>query len=131
MSEIVSRKATSSLGQPAQQAEEREVGLGDGFEEPVFLKKVVVFRVPDERQMRVEDERERGGMALVILGAAEGSALRWHKGFSTGSSAALGMTSTKRAAEILEPIEALLDHVDARRVAQADGAIVAESHARE
>ena len=37
--------------------------------------------------------------------------------------------SLERAAEILKPIEALLDHVDARGVAQPDGAIVAEGDA--
>src|SRR3954469_20903008 len=37
----------------------------------------------------------------------------------------------ERAAEILEAIEAFFDDVQARRVAQANGAIVAESRARD
>ncbi len=46
--------------QPAHHAEEREVSFGESFEEPVFLEEIFVLRVPDERQMGVEDERERG-----------------------------------------------------------------------
>ena len=38
--------------------EQGNVGLGDGLEEPGFLQKLLVFGMPDERQMRVEDEGE-------------------------------------------------------------------------
>ena len=37
-------------------AQQRQVGFGDGFEEPIFLEKILVLRMPDERQMRVEEE---------------------------------------------------------------------------
>jgi hypothetical protein len=42
------------LRQPAQHAEERKVGLSQRFKKPVFLEKIFVFRVPDERQVGVE-----------------------------------------------------------------------------
>jgi hypothetical protein len=38
--------------------QEGDVGFGDGFEEPVFLEKFFVLRMPDEREMSVEDEGE-------------------------------------------------------------------------
>src|SRR4051812_6985627 len=49
------------LGQPPHHTQERQIGFGDGFEEPVFLEKILVLRMPDEWQMRVQDERERTG----------------------------------------------------------------------
>ena len=49
------------VDQPPHHAQEREISFGDGLEEPVFLEEILVFRVPNERQMRVEDERERPG----------------------------------------------------------------------
>ena len=42
-----------------QHHEKRDVGFGDGFEEPILFQEFFVFRVPHERQVRVEDERER------------------------------------------------------------------------
>ena len=41
--------------------DQRDVSFGDGLEEPVFLQKLLVFRMADERQVRVQDE---GEMAL-------------------------------------------------------------------
>src|ERR1700724_1177605 len=38
--------------------QQRNVGFGDRLEEPVFLEKMLVLRVPDERQVRVKNERE-------------------------------------------------------------------------
>ena len=38
--------------------QQRDVGFRDGFEQPGFLQKFLVLRMPDERQMRVEDEGE-------------------------------------------------------------------------
>src|SRR5216684_5665521 len=38
--------------------DERQVGFGDGLEEPVLLQKMLVLRMPDKRQMGVEDEGE-------------------------------------------------------------------------
>ena len=47
--------------QPLHHGNQRQISFGDGFEEPVFLEKLFVLRVPDERQMRVKNERERTG----------------------------------------------------------------------
>ena len=48
-----------AVAQPAvHDLNEREISFGKGFEEPVFFKKMLVLGVPNEREMRVEDERE-------------------------------------------------------------------------
>ena len=48
-----------AVAQPAvHDLDQRDVGFGDGFEEPVFLQKFFVLRMAHERQMRVEDEGE-------------------------------------------------------------------------
>src|ERR1700736_99269 len=47
--------------QPLHHAQQRDVGLGDGLEKPIFLEKPFVLRMPNERQMRVENDRERTG----------------------------------------------------------------------
>ena len=39
----------------------------------------------------------------------------------------LGRDALKRGAELLEPVDALLDDIHARGVAEADGAVIAES----
>ena len=44
--------------QPPHHPEQGKVGFRDRFEEPVFLEEILVFRVPNERQMGVEDECE-------------------------------------------------------------------------
>ena len=49
--------------QPTHHAHQREVGLGQGFEEPVFLEEILVLGMPDEREVSVEDEGERAGHA--------------------------------------------------------------------
>ncbi len=41
--------------QPPHHAEERQIGFGDSFEKPVFLEEILVLRVPNERQMSVQD----------------------------------------------------------------------------
>ena len=43
-----------------QDLQEGDVGLGDGFKEPVFLQEFFVFRMADEGKVGVEDEREVG-----------------------------------------------------------------------
>ena len=49
------------LHQPLHHREQRNVGFRDRFEEPIFLKKVFVFRMADEGKMRVEKKREMAG----------------------------------------------------------------------
>src|SRR5437867_9788598 len=44
--------------QPLHHLQERDVSLGDRFEEPIFLEKMLVLGMPDERQMRVKNERK-------------------------------------------------------------------------
>ena len=39
-----------------QTLDERDVGFGDGLEEPAFLQKFFVFRMAHKRQVRVQDE---------------------------------------------------------------------------
>ena len=39
-------------------AQKRDIRLGDRLEEPIFLKKMLVFRMPDEWEMSVQNERE-------------------------------------------------------------------------
>ena len=67
MSDIVSLKATPSSTSRLHHAQERQVGFGDGFEEPIFLEKIFVLRMPDKRQMRVEDEREMSRACVEAL----------------------------------------------------------------
>jgi hypothetical protein len=38
--------------------QQRDVTLGDRLEEPVFFEEMFVFRMPDEGQVGVENERE-------------------------------------------------------------------------
>jgi hypothetical protein len=39
-----------------QHLQQRDVGFGDGFEEPAFLQKLFVLRMAHERQVRVQNE---------------------------------------------------------------------------
>ena len=95
--------------QPAHHAQERQIGLGDGFEEPIFLEKILVFRVPNERQMGVEDEGEGPGghdQFLVIPSAVEGSrcsTLRFRHGILRLRFAPLRMTMTRATASGRNP----------------------------
>ena len=41
-----------------QQLQQRHVGFGDGLEQPVLLQEPLVLRVPDKRQVRVQDQSE-------------------------------------------------------------------------
>ena len=41
--------------QPLHHRDERDVGFGDRFEEPVFLEELVVLRMAHERQVRVKN----------------------------------------------------------------------------
>ena len=43
--------------QPAHHPQQRNVSLRDRLEEPVFFEKVLMLRMPNERKMRVENER--------------------------------------------------------------------------
>ena len=49
------------IRQALQHLQQRNVGLGDRFEEPRLFEELLVFRVPNERQVRVKNERELPG----------------------------------------------------------------------
>jgi len=44
------------VAQAEERLQQRDVGLGDGFEQPVLFQKVVVLGVAHERQVRVQDQ---------------------------------------------------------------------------
>src|SRR4051794_4266320 len=44
--------------EPFHHREQWNVALGYRFEEPIFFEKFLMFRMPNERQVRVKDERE-------------------------------------------------------------------------
>ena len=44
-----------------QELQQRHVGFRDGLEQPVLLQELLVLRVPDKRQVRVEDEGQVAG----------------------------------------------------------------------
>jgi hypothetical protein len=44
--------------EPLHHLQQRDVSLGDRFEEPVFFEKMLVLRMPDEWQVRVKNKRE-------------------------------------------------------------------------
>ena len=58
---MVSWNGTSSRTSRCIMRDERKIGFGDGFEEPLFLEKFFVLRVAHERQVRVKNEREVTG----------------------------------------------------------------------
>ena len=118
--------------EPLHHAKQRNIGFGDRLEEPVFLEKIFVLGMPNERQMRVENERERAGMALQNYGSRAIARIR-RTSIHVLDRAILRIAqnpqseiASQRAAEILEAIETFFDDVDAGRVAQTNGAIVAE-----
>jgi hypothetical protein len=46
------------VDQPLHHLEQRDVSLGDRLEQPFFLEKMFLLRMPNERQVSVENERE-------------------------------------------------------------------------
>ena len=54
--------------EPLHHPKQREVAFRYRLEKPVFLEKLVMLRMPDERQVRVKDKREvTGGHVLLKL----------------------------------------------------------------
>src|SRR5438045_850112 len=84
---------------------------------------MLLLRVPNERQMGVENEREISHRRFQI------SDLKLRLCFNL--KLAIRNLKLQCATEILEPIETFFDDVDAGRVAQANGAVIAESGARD
>jgi hypothetical protein len=52
--------------QSPQHPQQRKVGFGQCFKEPIFLEKIFVLRMPDEREVGVQDKREGGGHGSVV-----------------------------------------------------------------
>ena len=52
--------------------QQRDVGLGDGFVKPIFFEEIVVLRMPDERQMGVQDQAEITQRHQKKLGTGNG-----------------------------------------------------------
>ena len=46
------------VGEPSKNAQQGNVGLDDGLKEPILLVKLLVFRMPDEREVSVEEESQ-------------------------------------------------------------------------
>ena len=44
--------------EPLHHLQQRDVSFGDRLEEPVFFEKMLVLRMPNEWQVRVEDKRK-------------------------------------------------------------------------
>src|SRR5207302_11019531 len=52
------RESDVVIGQALHHLQQRNVSLSDRFKEPVFLEKMLVLGMPNERQMCVQNERE-------------------------------------------------------------------------
>src|SRR5205085_2349457 len=103
--------------------QQRNVSFGDRLEEPVFLEKMFVLRMPDERQMGVKNERE------MIHCKFQTSNCRLKRPRLNLKSMPVRLgpirnLQLQRSTEILQPIETFFDDVDAGRVAETNGAIV-------
>ncbi|GEM_PF-1197403 len=60
------QRQRQARGQPIpppalQKPQQREIGFRDGLEQPVFLQELRVLRVPDERQVRMQDQGKVAG----------------------------------------------------------------------
>ena len=64
-SDTVQRKGTPSATQPLEHLNQRQVGAGDGLEEPLLLHHRGVFGVANEGEVRVQDERKVAGGHVV------------------------------------------------------------------
>ena len=74
VTDMVSRQSTPSRSRPVHHLQERNVGLGDGFVEPVFFEEVVVLGMAHEGQMGMQDQTKvTGWHGQAILRTAAGS----------------------------------------------------------
>lgn len=99
---------------------------------------MVVLRMANEREMRVENEGEAAGHCATLEArqttAQGGSASKAM--FKSGAEGAFIFATSsgqrvhlQRTAKILEPVQPLFDHVEAGRVTESDRAIIAERSA--
>src|SRR5437660_8254721 len=54
-------KRNAVVQEPLHHLQQRNISFGDRLEEPVFLEKMLVFGMPNEWQVRVQNEREVTG----------------------------------------------------------------------
>src|SRR5205807_7654653 len=103
--------------------QQRNVSLRHRLEEPVFLEKVLMFRVSNERQVRVENEGKETHCRFQISNCRLAAT-------TPNLKSAICNLQLQRPAKILETNQTFFDYVDAGGVADQDGAIVAKSDAR-
>ena len=121
----------SITNQPLHHGNQRQISFGNGLEKPVFLEKLFMLRVANEWQVRVKNERKAAGRHFGFRNADCGKIsgyrpnLESHCSFFPRS-AIRNPKSLERPAKILKAIETFLDHVDAGRVTEAHGTIVAK-----
>src|SRR6202011_639120 len=108
--------------EPLHHLQQRNVGFGDRLEETVFLEKMLVLRMPDERQVRVKNERE-------VIHTESGNRKPETGKQKITVPAIRNPVLLERPAKILQPIETFLNDVDAGRVAEPNGAIIAKGRA--
>jgi hypothetical protein len=111
--------------EPLHHLQQRNVGFGDRLEKPVFLEKMLVLRMPNERQVRVKNEREVIHTETGYRNAEAGKEKMQLYGLLSGLRYRDPVLS-ERPAEILQPIETFLNDVDAGRIAEPNGSIVAK-----
>ncbi len=105
-------------------AQQRNVSLGDRLEEPILLEKMLVFRMPNEWQMSVENERERTSHCGVRK--------EYQRADCSIRNPQLPIRNRlERPAKVLKAIQTFLNYVDARGVAQSNRPIIAEGRARD
>ena len=102
--------------------QQRDIRFGDCLEEPVFLEKMLVLGMPDERQVRMKNEREMIHCKFQISNCRL-------KQLRLNLKSAICNLQLQRSAEILQPIETFFDDVDAGRVTEANSAIIAKGRA--
>jgi hypothetical protein len=58
--------------------QERQIAFGERFEEPIFLEEILVFRVPNEWEVSVEEKREgTAHHGVVILSERKDLSTTW------------------------------------------------------
>ena len=76
--------------QPSHHLQERDVSFGDRLEQPVFFQKMFMFRMPNERQVGVKNEREVTSHCRFLYSVIPSGARNLPKG--EGSHRLLGAT---------------------------------------
>src|SRR5438093_10677092 len=78
------------INQPSHHLQDRDVSFGDRLEQPVFFQKMFMFRMPNERQVGVKNEREVTSHCRFLYSVIPSGARNLPKG--EGSHRLLGAT---------------------------------------